>query len=153
MELNYSSDVDLMFIFGDGEEPAERRFPTVNISSVWRSRSTDILSRPTREGAVFRIDLRLRLKGNEGELAISMARAQDYYATAAHDWERQALIKIRHSAGDIDWRESLSAASSRMYIPKKLISQRSRRRLVAREGCTPTAIPNERWNRTAKAST
>ena len=61
---------------------------------------TEILSRVTSEGAVFRIDLRLRPQGNEGELAISMSQALRYYASQAHDWERQALIKVRHTAGN-----------------------------------------------------
>jgi glutamate-ammonia-ligase adenylyltransferase len=100
-ELNYSSDVDLMFIFGDGEEPGDAQISNREYFIRLAQQATDILSRPTREGAVFRIDLRLRPQGNEGELAISMTRAKHYYATVAHDWERQALIKIRHSAGDI----------------------------------------------------
>jgi glutamate-ammonia-ligase adenylyltransferase len=61
---------------------------------------TEILSCITPEGPVFRIDLRLRPQGNEGELAVSVGHALRYYATSAHDWERQALIKLRHSAGD-----------------------------------------------------
>ena len=118
-ELNYSSDVDLMFIFGDGEEPAEAQISNREYFIRLAQQVTDILSRPTREGAVFRIDLRLRPQGNEGELAISMARAQNYYATAAHDWERQALIKIRHSAGDIRLaREFVRSIQPHVYTEK-----------------------------------
>jgi len=99
-ELNYSSDIDLMFLFGDGPEP-----PTATISNReyfvrLAQHTTEILSHPTAEGAVFRIDLRLRPQGNEGELAVNLSRALDYYSQIAHDWERQALIKVRHSAGD-----------------------------------------------------
>ena len=61
---------------------------------------TEILSRPTAEGALFRLDLRLRPQGREGELAISLGQALRYYSHTAEDWERQALIKIRFSAGD-----------------------------------------------------
>jgi [glutamine synthetase] adenylyltransferase / [glutamine synthetase]-adenylyl-L-tyrosine phosphorylase len=107
-ELNYSSDVDLMYIFGDGEAPP--RAPVSNREYFIRlaQRVTDILAGMTREGPVFRIDLRLRPQGNEGELAISLSHALQYYATTAHDWERQALIKVRHSAG--------SAALAREFI-------------------------------------
>src|SRR3954471_14926143 len=99
-ELNYSSDIDLLYLYGDGHEP-----PTAQISNReyfvrLAQQLTEILSRPTSEGAVFRIDLRLRPQGNEGELAISLSNALRYYSETAHDWERQALIKIRHSAGD-----------------------------------------------------
>ena len=100
-ELNYSSDIDLLYLYGDGAEP-----PTAPISNReyfvrLAQQVTEILSRPTAEGAVFRIDLRLRPQGNEGELAIGLSNALRYYAETAHDWERQALIKVRHSAGDI----------------------------------------------------
>jgi len=99
-ELNYSSDVDLLYIFGDGQEspdaPISNREYFVRLSQ----HLTEALSRVTQEGSVFRIDLRLRPQGNEGELAISLEAALRYYTQIAHDWERQALIKIRHSAGD-----------------------------------------------------
>src|SRR5213079_3124047 len=100
-ELNYSSDIDLLYLYGDGEEapaaPISNREYFVRLAE----QITEILSRPTAEGAVFRIDLRLRPQGNEGELAIGLSNALRYYAETAHDWERQALIKVRHSAGDI----------------------------------------------------
>jgi glutamate-ammonia-ligase adenylyltransferase len=100
-ELNYNSDVDLMFIYGDGEAPP--RAPVSNREYFIRlaQQVTEILSRLTPEGPVFRIDLRLRPQGGEGELAISLSQALGYYATQAHDWERQALIKVRCSAGDV----------------------------------------------------
>ena len=79
-ELNYSSDVDLMYIYGDGEEPP--RTPVSNREYFIRlaQHTTDILSRITREGPVFRIDLRLRPQGGEGELAIRLSQALTYYA-------------------------------------------------------------------------
>ena len=100
-ELNYSSDVDLMYIFGDGPESQEASISNREYFIRLSQHITDTLSRVTHEGPVFRIDLRLRPQGNEGELAISIETALRYYALTAHDWERQALIKLRHSAGDI----------------------------------------------------
>ena len=99
-ELNYSSDVDLLYIFGDGQEPPEAQISNREYFVRLAQQVTEILCRTSREGAVFRIDLRLRPQGNEGELAISLSRALQYYAESAHDWERQALIKVRYSAGD-----------------------------------------------------
>ena len=99
-ELNYSSDVDLLYIFGDGQEPPQAQISNHEYFVRLAQQVTEILSRTSREGAVFRIDLRLRPQGNEGELAISLSRALDYYAHTAHDWERQALIKVRYSAGN-----------------------------------------------------
>jgi glutamate-ammonia-ligase adenylyltransferase len=99
-ELNYGSDVDLMYIFGDGEEPPKTPVSNREYFIRLAQQVTEILSRVTREGPAFRIDLRLRPQGGEGELAVSLSQALRYYATTAHDWERQALIKVRYSAGD-----------------------------------------------------
>jgi glutamate-ammonia-ligase adenylyltransferase len=100
-ELNYSSDVDLVYLFGDGQEAPDARISNREYFIRLAQQITEILSLNTREGPVFRIDLRLRPQGNEGELAIGLSEALRYYAGTAHDWERQALIKVRHSAGDL----------------------------------------------------
>ena len=99
-ELNYSSDIDLMFIFGDGEAPPQAPLSNREFFVRLAQRVTEILSKVTPEGPVYRIDLRLRPQGGEGELAITLSHALHYYAREAHDWERQALIKVRCSAGD-----------------------------------------------------
>jgi glutamate-ammonia-ligase adenylyltransferase len=97
-ELNYSSDVDLMYIFEDYKGPDA--FAVQEYFVRLAQQVTEILSRVTREGPVFRIDLRLRPRGADGELAISLGQALRYYTSTAQDWELQALIKVRHSAGD-----------------------------------------------------
>src|SRR5258708_743171 len=99
-ELNYSSDIDLLYISGDGQAPPAAPISNREYFVRLAQLVTEILSRPTAEGVAFRIDLRLRPQGNEGELAISLSNALHYYAASAHDWERQSLIKIRHSAGN-----------------------------------------------------
>lgn len=105
-ELNYSSDVDLFYIYGgeDSAEPLALREYFIRQAQML----TEILARTTREGAVFRIDLRLRPQGGEGEPAVGLKHALNYYAHVAHDWELQALIKVRHSAGN--------AALARQFI-------------------------------------
>ena len=97
--MNYSSDIDLLFLYGDGEEPPSAPISNREYFVRLTQQVIDILSRPTTEGAVFRIDLRLRPQGNEGELVINLSHALRYYAVTAQDWERQALIKVRYSAG------------------------------------------------------
>lgn len=99
-ELNYSSDIDLLFIYGDGQEPASAAISNKEYFIRLAQLVTEILSRVTPQGSVFRIDLRLRPEGTQGELAVSLTYALQYYEHTAHDWERQALIKVRHSAGD-----------------------------------------------------
>lgn len=115
-ELNYASDVDLMYIFGDGEQPEGATITNREYFIRLAQQVTDILSRITREAPVFRIDMRLRPQGSEGELAISLSHALRYYAENAHDWERQALIKVRHSAGDSNLaREFIRAVQRHVY--------------------------------------
>src|SRR5438445_3264013 len=118
-ELNYSSDVDLMYIYGDGEEPPKTPVSNREYFIRLAQNTTEILSRVTVEGPVFRIDLRLRPQGGEGELAIRLSQALTYYAETAHDWERQALIKLKHSAGDaVLAREFIRAVQPHVYTEK-----------------------------------
>jgi [glutamine synthetase] adenylyltransferase / [glutamine synthetase]-adenylyl-L-tyrosine phosphorylase len=117
-ELNYSSDVDLMFLFDGGKEP-----PTAPISNreyfvQLAQQTTELLSRRTAEGQVFRIDLRLRPQGHEGELAVALPQAVRYYSEVAQDWELQAMIKARHSAGDPTLtKEFITAVAPFVYHP------------------------------------
>ena len=115
-ELNYSSDVDLLYVSGDGEPPADGQISNREYFIRLAQLTTEILSRPSNEGAVFRIDLRLRPQGHEGEPAVSLKSALRYYAEVAHDWELQALIKVRHSAGDQALaREFIRSVQPRVY--------------------------------------
>ena len=104
-ELNYASDIDLMFLYaGEGETSgtgrgqkgviSNKEFFTLVAQSV-----TQMTGRNQGEGAVYRIDLRLRPYGRDGDLVWEMGRAADYYLRKAHGWERQALIRARASAG------------------------------------------------------
>jgi glutamate-ammonia-ligase adenylyltransferase len=89
-ELNYSSDIDLMFLYvGDGE-----------FFKKMASRYVSLLSTHTAAGLCYRVDLRLRPEGTHGEVAISLAAAKDYYAKRARAWELQMLIKARVCVGD-----------------------------------------------------
>jgi glutamate-ammonia-ligase adenylyltransferase len=113
-ELNYSSDVDLLCIYGDQELSGSlsRREFFIRQAQLL----TEILSRATPEGTPFRVDLRLRPEGNEGEPAVELKRALSYYAHAAHDWELQALIKARYTAGDTALaREFIRGVQPRVY--------------------------------------
>jgi [glutamine synthetase] adenylyltransferase / [glutamine synthetase]-adenylyl-L-tyrosine phosphorylase len=118
-ELNYSSDVDLLYIYGDGQEQPAAAVSNREYFIRLAQHTTEILSRLTREGPVFRIDLRLRPQGGEGELAIPLSQALTYYAETAHDWERQALIKLKHSAGDAGLaREFIRGVQPHVYTEK-----------------------------------
>ena len=99
-ELNYSSDVDLLYVYGNGESLDSGTISNREYFVRLAQDVTEVLSRVTREGPVFRIDLRLRPQGAEGESAVALSHALSYYARTAHDWELQAMIKVHHSAGD-----------------------------------------------------
>ncbi len=103
-ELNYSSDIDLLFLYSDDGETsgAGSRGAATN-----REFFVKLAERAARivggsaggEGAAYRVDLRLRPHGRDGALAVSLAEALRYYRTTAHAWELQALIRSRAAAG------------------------------------------------------
>lgn len=112
-ELNYSSDLDLLYVVdsSSGTMPKEELTRVAQIL-------TDILCRATPEGPVFRVDLRLRPQGRQGELATSLQQGIEYYSRDAADWELQALIKVRYSAGDQSLARSFIAGmQARVYTP------------------------------------
>ncbi len=104
-ELNYSSDIDLMFVYEhDGETSGGPQGVISNGEYFVRLAQAvlKLITEVTSEGAVFRVDLRLRPQGKEGDVATSVPAAFDYYRTRAREWERQMLIKARCSAGDAE---------------------------------------------------
>lgn len=92
LELNYASDIDLIFVHGD---EADRR-TALGLSEAVR----DTLERVTGAGFVFRVDLRLRPEGRFGPISRSLDSCRAYYESWAEPWERQALLKARPCAGD-----------------------------------------------------
>jgi len=100
-ELNYSSDIDLMFVYGgngetDGPSPVSNKEFYKKVANQY----TLLLSSYTSEGQCYRVDLRLRPDGTLGEVVISEEGAKTYYQERARDWEKQMLIKGRVSAGE-----------------------------------------------------
>jgi glutamate-ammonia-ligase adenylyltransferase len=104
-ELNYASDIDLLFLFsGDGSTSGDGRNRESAITNkeffaAVAERVVQLIGHSSSEGAVYRIDLRLRPYGRDGEVVSEIERAADYYRKRAHNWERQALIRARASAG------------------------------------------------------
>jgi len=110
-ELNFSSDVDLIYVYAS--DAGETR-PSHQLSAISRQRSipneeyfeylardlTKALTDVTQEGHVFRVDLRLRAEGSVGRLARSVSGYEQYYRTRGQTWERLALLKAWPVAGD-----------------------------------------------------
>ncbi len=102
-ELNYSSDIDLMFVFDeDGATRGPRTTSLSNDDFYGRvcSEIVRLLTAHTDRGQAYRVDLRLRPEGHRGPLARSLASTLSYYDSLGRTWERQALIKVRPVAGD-----------------------------------------------------
>ncbi len=98
-ELNFSSDIDLVYVHRGGGEPGGAQETAVRAHSLARQLTT-ILGETTHEGHVYRVDLRLRPEGRAGALVHSLDAAEEYYRTRAVTWERLALLKARTVAGD-----------------------------------------------------
>jgi len=100
-ELNYSSDIDLLFLYSaNGETPGPDRITNKEFFKKAAGQLTGLLSTYTAAGCAYRVDLRLRPDGRLGELCLSLDGAKNYYRSRARDWELQMLIKARVSAGD-----------------------------------------------------
>jgi [glutamine synthetase] adenylyltransferase / [glutamine synthetase]-adenylyl-L-tyrosine phosphorylase len=100
-ELNYSSDIDLMFVYGgNGETDGPTRITNKEFCKKIANEYTALLSTYTADGQCYRVDLRLRPDGTLGEICISDEGARRYYTERARDWEKQMLIKARVSAGE-----------------------------------------------------
>ncbi|HYE14752.1 MAG TPA: hypothetical protein VD968_09960, partial [Pyrinomonadaceae bacterium] len=102
-ELNYSSDIDLLFIYSDDGETSGKgeRGAVTNREFFCKlaERVSMAVGGQAGEGAAYRVDLRLRPHGRDGALAVSLEEALRYYRAKAHAWELQALIRSRASAG------------------------------------------------------
>ena len=102
-ELNYSSDIDLMFVYGgNGETDGPARITNKEFCKKIANQYTALLSTYTADGQCYRVDLRLRPDGTLGEISISAEGARAYYGERARDWEKQMLIKARLSAGETE---------------------------------------------------
>lgn len=101
-ELNFSSDVDLIYLY-ETDEPGHRgAISPVEFFGRLAERLTDAMGRITEDGLVFRTDLRLRPMGSQGPSAQPVAAALLYYESWGLCWERSALVKARPVAGDVE---------------------------------------------------
>lgn len=137
-ELNYSSDVDVLFVYSDegqvfkqapasagatkasargrGRPPAEATRPVMASHQFFNRLAEAFIAEVSRlgqEGVLYRIDLRLRPEGDSGPLSRSLASYENYYVQWGQTWERMMLIKARGVAGD----ERLAAEFLEMIQP------------------------------------
>ncbi len=96
-ELNFSSDIDLIFTYPENGETQGARRSIANAQFFTRlgQRIIKALDQQTFDGFCYRVDMRLRPFGESGPLVMSFAALEDYYQEQGRDWERYAMVKAR----------------------------------------------------------
>ena len=102
-ELNFSSDIDLIFTFRENghTEGGRRSVDNDRFFLQLARKLMRVLGEPTADGFVYRVDMRLRPFGTQGPLVLSFDALEEYYQTHGRDWERYALIRARAVSGDM----------------------------------------------------
>jgi glutamate-ammonia-ligase adenylyltransferase len=132
-ELNYSSDIDVIFLYSaEGATVPPSSSSSSSSSSSIRSISnhqfftklaeaiTDGVGRATEDGNIFRIDLRLRPEGSSGPIVRSLESYENYYAQWGQTWERMALIKARCIAGSQHLADEFFETIQRFRYPRHM---------------------------------
>lgn len=121
-ELNYSSDVDLMFVYeGEGETDGGARSRRISNHEYYNRLASEFVravTEKTEDGWLYRVDTRLRPEGESGPLAQPLGACEAYYGARAETWERLALTKARPCAGSRGLGEAfLEIAEGFVYGP------------------------------------
>ena len=139
-ELNFSSDIDLIFTFPEHGETIGGRRAQANQQFFIKmgQRLISLLDQITVDGFVFRVDMRLRPYGESGPLVVSFSGLEDYYQEQGRDWERYAMVKARvlgpWTQYSDDLHDLLRPFIYRRYIDFSAIdSLRKMKRLIAQE--------------------
>jgi glutamate-ammonia-ligase adenylyltransferase len=102
-ELNFSSDIDLIFAYRDEGVLPDKRETSYSEFYTRLARSlVKVLDSATEDGFVFRVDTRLRPFGDSGPLVMNFDAMEAYYQAQAREWERYAMVKARTIAGDFE---------------------------------------------------
>ena len=102
-ELNFSSDIDLVYAYEhDGDSDGSRVLAAEDYFVRLGQQLAKLLDEVTAEGFCHRVDLRLRPFGTAGRIALSFSAMEQYFQREGRDWERYAWQKARPVAGDID---------------------------------------------------
>jgi glutamate-ammonia-ligase adenylyltransferase len=120
-ELNFSSDIDLVYAYPQGgESDGPRPLAAEDYFARLGQQLAKLLDEPTVDGFCHRVDLRLRPFGNAGRVALSFAGMDQYFQREGRDWERYAWLKARAVAGDIEageqWLQTLRPFVYRRYL-------------------------------------
>lgn len=138
-ELNFSSDVDLVFLFPEhGETDGARPIENEEFFTRLGQGLIRLLETPTHDGLVFRVDMRLRPFGDSGALVCSFASFEDYLQLHGRDWERYAYVKARAITAPDHYAE-IYASAIRPFVYRRYVdygvfeSLREMKTLIERE--------------------
>src|SRR5688572_5718189 len=138
-ELNFSSDIDLVFLYpGSGETDGRRPASNEEYFTRLGQGLIRLLDARTAEGFVFRVDMRLRPLGEPGPLAMNFGAFEDYLQQHGRDWERYAWVKARAVTGGARYRE-LYDGVVRPFVYRRYLdfgvyeSLREMKAMIARE--------------------
>jgi len=138
-ELNFSSDIDLVFLFSEaGQTDGPREVENEEYFNRLGRELIRLLDVRNEDGFVFRVDMRLRPFGDSGPLVVSLASLEDYLQEHGRDWERYAWIKARPILGAVSYAkaypEFVRPFVYRRYLDFGVIeSLRDMKALIARE--------------------
>ena len=140
-ELNFSSDIDLIFAWPEhgSTQGGRRELDNAQFFTRLGQRLIKVLDQPTQDGFVYRVDMRLRPFGDSGPLVLSFAALEDYYQEQGRDWERYAMVKARIMGDDDgvytgELRAMLRPFVFRRYIDFSVIqSLRNMKGMITRE--------------------
>ncbi len=137
-ELNFSSDIDLIYLYGTDDGAAGSRSLHEHYAHLCQQ-VTQAIGESTAHGMVFRVDLRLRPEGRSGPICNALGAAEGYYESFGRTWERVALLRARPCAGDVDLgRRTLQTLRPfvfpRSLGPETIEELRALRRLYQAEG-------------------
>ncbi len=127
-ELNFSSDIDLIFLYDEeGQTAGPKVISNAELFARIGSEIVRLLEEHTAMGMAYRVDLRLRPDGEQGAMACSLGATLGYYVTRGRTWERQALIKCRPVAGDLElgrtFHEAITPFVYRRYLAATEIAE------------------------------
>ncbi|RMH79648.1 MAG: glutamine-synthetase adenylyltransferase [Acidobacteria bacterium] len=122
-ELNYYSDIDLMFIHSSDKGQAGRLSLNEFFSKVFQ-KVLKLMTTPTTEGKPYEVDLDLRPFGKSGPISMSLRSAELYYESYGRLWERFALLRSRYCAGDEELYKDFEREIKEPFVFRKSVDYR-----------------------------
>ncbi|MCS7307098.1 MAG: glutamine-synthetase adenylyltransferase [Aquificaceae bacterium] len=122
-ELNYYSDIDVMFIHSSDKGQAGKLTLSEFFSKVFQ-KLTRLMTQVTPEGKPYELDLDLRPFGKSGPVSISLRSAELYYESYGRAWERFALLRARYSAGDEELYRDFEKDVKEPFVFRKYVDYR-----------------------------